>query len=504
MRVFERIKDRVLREAFVFSLKGRTPIDKALRWLLAYRVTPEGVIPSYTFQRGHAATREETACLLSALYGYGEKELALEMARWGAAVQGKDGSAAAMDGVPCTFAAAQVIRGFLTVLDDLPELEKNLRRACDFVESQVDEQGVIRGNALPEYGNLYVLPPMQQAGRRLNEPRYMHAAKRAMDKYRQRSDLVDFKPDPSTLSHHFGYMMEALVDLGEVELARTGLAQAARVQAGDGAIPAYPGAQWTCSTGLAQLALAWYKLGDAEPANRALDYMETLQNPSGGFFGGYGKGAQYFPHQEISWAATSFLDAYLWRVKLDFDDDSVEWFGTIKEDDGRVQAILGFLGDCNGRKVIDIGCGKGRFIRVLQSRFPQGQYYGMDISAEMLKHCPEGVVTSVGNMLNIQYPDSTFDCVYSVEAIEHAINIEGAVREMVRILKPRGRIVIVDKNVDRLGALKLKSWEKWFDRNEIVALLRKYGVSATGKLVAHGEHARPDGLFVAWGGMKNA
>ena len=326
MQVLEKIKSRVIRETVIMNLKGKTPVEKALTWLKAYRVTDKGIIPSYSYQRRKMATQEETGYILSTLYHYGEKELAFEMAKWEASVQGKDGSFAAMDGVPYTFDTAQVVRGFLSVLDDLPQLEGNLRRACDYVEGQIDREGVLHtpsydtwslpgGNMLHEYGNLYILPPMLQAGRKLNEPRYVQAAKRAMDHYRKKPDLVEFKSDLGMLSHYFGYMMEALADLGEVELAKKGLAQAARIQREDGAIPAYPGARWVCSTGLAQLALAWYKLGDNEPANKVLNYMEKIQNSSGGFFGGYGKGADYFPYQEISWASKFFLDAQSWKAK---------------------------------------------------------------------------------------------------------------------------------------------------------------------------------------------
>ena len=72
------------------------------------------------------------------LYLYGIKDLAVEMAKWLADVQAEDGSAAAMDGVPYTFDTAQVIRGFLAVLDEHPEFEQPLRRACDYVAGQID------------------------------------------------------------------------------------------------------------------------------------------------------------------------------------------------------------------------------------------------------------------------------------------------------------------------------------------------------------------------------
>ena len=51
-------------------------------------------------------------------------------------MQRRDGSLAAPDDVPYTFDTAQVARGFLSVLDRVPALEVNLRKACDFVVSR--------------------------------------------------------------------------------------------------------------------------------------------------------------------------------------------------------------------------------------------------------------------------------------------------------------------------------------------------------------------------------
>ena len=79
----------------------------------------------------------------------------------------------------------------------------------------------------------------------------------------------------------------------------------------DGTIPAYPGADWTSSTGTAQLAVAWLKLGRRQPALRALQSLERLQHESGGFFGSYGHNAIYFTNEEISWAVKFFIDAEL-------------------------------------------------------------------------------------------------------------------------------------------------------------------------------------------------
>jgi len=301
-----------------------TPTDRAIRWIINHRISGSGIA---VHTKSRTASQEVTGYLIPTLYAWGQQTLAKDLAAWEAEVQRPDGAFSAPNGVPYTFDTAQVIRGFLAVLNEMPQLEANLRRACEFVIGQISEEGEIKtpsyaawrtrgGEVFSEYTNLYVLPPLMEAGTRLREPSYVHAARRSLIYYTSKPDLVEFKPSFTTLSHIFGYMLEALIDLGEIDLARQGLSQAAEIQRADGAIPAYPGAAWVCSTGVAQLALTWYKLGEAEASRRALAYLERIQHRSGGWFGSYGPGAAYFPNAEISWTPKFFLDCSVHRKRF--------------------------------------------------------------------------------------------------------------------------------------------------------------------------------------------
>jgi malonyl-CoA O-methyltransferase len=308
------------------SAADRKAVDRAVAWVRANRLPGSGIRPHH---KSSVETMEVTGYLIPTLKAVGETDLARELALWEASVQAPDGSFAAPgETVPYTFDSAQVIRGFLAMVDEVPSLEKNLRRACDWVAKQIRRDGRVTtpsfdawklddGGTFTDYAHLYVLPPLAQAGEKLGVSAYSKAARKGMDYYRGKKDLTDFKPEMGTLSHIFGYMMEALVEMGEDVLARKGLAQAAAIQRDNGAIPAFPGVEWVCSTGMAQLAVAWYKLGDRGPADRAMDYLVTLQNPSGGFFGSYGEGGRYFPAEEISWAPKYFIDAWLLRNGLE-------------------------------------------------------------------------------------------------------------------------------------------------------------------------------------------
>lgn len=298
----------------------RTSLQKAIDWVKKHRVGDEGIVVHH---KTKDLTPEVTGYLIESLYDAGEKDLAYDLARWEMKVQKEDGSFAAPGSkVAYTFDTAQVVRGFLAVIDDMPEVEAPTQKACDFMLSQIDKTGEVHtpsydiwslpgGGKLSKYCNLYCLTPLFDAGKKFNQPKYTEAAQRSLNFYKSKPDLVEFKPELGTLSHIFGYMMEALADLGEKELAKKGLDQARAIQKKNNAIPAYPGVDWVCSTGMAQLGLAWYKIGDRKQAGRMLNYLENIQNASGGFYGSYGQGGQYFPGKEISWANKFFMDLYL-------------------------------------------------------------------------------------------------------------------------------------------------------------------------------------------------
>src|SRR5437867_3602977 len=73
-----------------------------------------------------APTEETAGYFIPTFYKYGEKAIAIELAKWEASRQRPDGAFSGSDGVPYTFGTAQVIRGFLATLDDVPELAEPL------------------------------------------------------------------------------------------------------------------------------------------------------------------------------------------------------------------------------------------------------------------------------------------------------------------------------------------------------------------------------------------
>jgi malonyl-CoA O-methyltransferase len=303
----------------IFKLKKKKTIisnyNKGINWI-KYNTLPEQGIKVSSKKK--TPYPEVTGYTIPTLYQCGEIELARNLIKWLIEQQNEDGSFSAPNGPPYTFDTGQVIRGFIAAFDDLPHVEKPLRKACDWILTQVQSDGRLATPSIEMWGNivddrihLYVLPPLIEAGKKINEPKYIEAAHRVLEYYKQKKDIVEF----NTLSHFYAYIIEALCDLGEKELAKAAMEEVAALQNKDGSVPAYKNVSWVCSTGVAQFAVIWYKLGMRERADKAIQYLEKIQNTSGGFYGSYGNRANYFPKEEISWAAKYFLDANYWKKK---------------------------------------------------------------------------------------------------------------------------------------------------------------------------------------------
>jgi len=163
-----------------------------------------------------------------------------------------------------------------------------------------------------------------------------------------------------------------------------------------------------------------------------------------------------------------------------------------------VQLIVKWFGDLSGRRVVDIGSGKGRFARVLKERYPSVSICAFDLAEVMLRSVPSGIDRCEGSMTALPFRSGVFDCAYATESLEHAVDIETAVSEMCRVVRPGGSIVIIDKNAEHWGRLKTPSWEKWFERREIERLLKRHCSEVSSKPISYWEDVTPDGLFLAW------
>jgi len=270
----------------------------------------------------------------------------------------------------------------------------------------------------------------------------------------------------------------------------------------DGSVPAYINEKFVCSTGLFQYAICWYKLGELNKGNKAFEYAKKLQNDSGGWYGSYGENANYFPQIEISWAVKFFLDAIFYGQKTAYEQMAHIFLEEIESGDERYSLIEKELNNASYKDILDLGCGKARYTKKLIEKYPEKKFTCVDLSEKVMEYIKIDLEKRIGSILNIPYENEMFDVVFATESLEHSIDIKNAIKEISRVLKPNGKVVIIDKDMLAIGKLKLAKFEQWFNVEELQMIMEKNGLATSTKRNLMYENGRRDGLFVAWIGVK--
>lgn len=289
----------------------------AFKWIEENTIPGAGIV---VHSRQRVTYPEVTGYYIPTLLKYGEQKRARAYADFLLTIQNEDGSWNEPSGkIKYTFDTAQILKGLYEFSDE-DKYRKALVRGCDWLLTMQREDGSIAtpdyswwglpyGKRVPEYIHLYCLEPLYKVAEKFGMEKYRIAADRAKAFYLAQPDLTDFM----TLSHFNAYIIEALIDIGESERARKAMDEIAKFQTVEGAVPAYSHVKFVCSTGLFQYAICWYKLGDKDRGDKAFRYALNMQNKTGGWYGSYGKDANYFPDGEIAWAVKYFLDANYFR-----------------------------------------------------------------------------------------------------------------------------------------------------------------------------------------------
>ena len=107
-----------------------------------------------------------------------------------------------------------------------------------------------------------------------------------------------------------------------------------------------------------------------------------------------------------------------------------------------VSWTLGVINWQGNEVVLDIGAGRGSHYSRLKRDQPQVQYYALDLSPQLLQcHPGESGQLTRADALQLPYADASFDVVMANHMLYHLPDIDAALREMKRVLKPDGRML---------------------------------------------------------------
>jgi len=166
--------------------------------------------------------------------------------------------------------------------------------------------------------------------------------------------------------------------------------------------------------------------------------------------------SEFDQSQKEFWSENTNLRAY--------DHPVVEAFAR-----QRVDFIRGLF-DTPIHNCLEVGCGDGFGMFYMQ---PFGQVFGCDISRPMLRRNPLRQSVAEADIYRLPYADKCFDLVYCWEVLHHVKDMQGAIREMMRV--SRRFILLYEPNAfnplqvgfgliapSELGTLR---FHPWFMRN---------------------------------------
>jgi len=119
-----------------------------------------------------------------------------------------------------------------------------------------------------------------------------------------------------------------------------------------------------------------------------------------------------------------------------------------------------------GSRVLDVGCGIGGSARILARDYGL-DVLGISISPGQISRAqeltPAGLSCrfAVMDALALELPDASFDAVWSVEAGPHMPDKQCYADELLRVLKPGGRLAVADWNRRDPGVRPLNELERW-------------------------------------------
>lgn len=142
------------------------------------------------------------------------------------------------------------------------------------------------------------------------------------------------------------------------------------------------------------------------------------------------------PHDDHLQATRAYYDEFAERYEDRRDGrDSSGYHDLV--DDLEIDFLRRFG---EGRDVLEVGCGTGLLLRRIADFARTAR--GVDLSPGMLEKArARGLDVTVGSATDLPFPDASFDVACAFKVLPHVRELERAIAEMVRVVRPGGTIL---------------------------------------------------------------
>jgi len=137
-------------------------------------------------------------------------------------------------------------------------------------------------------------------------------------------------------------------------------------------------------------------------------------------------------------------------------------------------------------RLLDVGCGTGIFLKILEKKYPSAQLNGIDPNQAMLAKASEKLSSKVdlelGSAESLPYDSQSFDWLVLSNCLGHIKNQEVALSEAHRVLKDDGKVIITDWTKDFLAMRFVNLYTQLFDYAEYNSLKSSETIAMMEKL----------------------
>jgi ubiquinone/menaquinone biosynthesis C-methylase UbiE len=189
------------------------------------------------------------------------------------------------------------------------------------------------------------------------------------------------------------------------------------------------------------------------------------------------------------------LNKEKWDIRAKtFDQRRFNYFRYLQK---RLVSLLNLK---ESQRLLDLGCGTGWAVRYAARLVSErGEFYGIDISSTMIEKAKanssdyQSVQFYQTSADRLPFNSDFFDFIICSNSFHHYFNHDKVLNEAYRVLKPKGRIYIMDLTADGFIAKMIDSWVKRREREhvrfystlEYQAMFREAGINyIASKLVA--------------------
>jgi SAM-dependent methyltransferase len=138
------------------------------------------------------------------------------------------------------------------------------------------------------------------------------------------------------------------------------------------------------------------------------------------------------------------------------------------------------------RRVLDVGSGAGQILgHLLKEASPEATIVAADLSHRMLRRARSRLKTNrpaflAADVTRLPFADASFDCVTCGWVIEHLPDPQPGLREMCRVLRPGGSLLLLATEDTVTGALNSRTWKcRTYNRTELRHSCERSGLTWT-------------------------